>query len=266
MAELDGPGVATEGLARICIAIATCGAITKGTGVVSEATGTCGAETIITRRLDGSGAGIAESVATCIACGSCEGGMALDGITCAVIGICTEKIITITDSMDGIVGFGDGSVALECTSTGCEHCSGITRVTGAACVPIGICGDEISTTSDHSGAGASTNGLAITCIDYASCSGGLVRDGAECEATGTCGAAITTVIDRTGAPAGFGVGIVGSEHTSTAGAFCREITMAIGEMFVLTGLFGERIITTEPTGGSGVENDASGTIYTACAF
>jgi len=209
MEELDGPGVVTEELARICTAIAICGAITKGIGVVSEATGTCGAETIITGRLDGSGAGNAESVATCIACGSCEGGMALDGITCVAIGICTGKIITITDSMDGIDGFGGGSVALECTCTVCEHCSGIIRVIGAACARIGICGDEIITTSDHSGAGASTDGLAITCIDFASCSGGLVRDGAECEATGTCGAAITTVTDCTGAPAGFGAGIAG---------------------------------------------------------
>jgi len=69
------------------------------------------------------------------------------------IGTCGARTGSIIVSMAEPIGDGDDSGALVCTFIACEPCTEITRDTGGACDPTGICGGAIITTSDPVGSG-----------------------------------------------------------------------------------------------------------------
>jgi len=94
--------------------------------------------------------------------------MVHDGTMCELTGTSTVGTTTTIVCMGARVGRGEGSDALECTSTDCAPCIEITRDTGEESDPIGICGAETITTGGRDGSGVDTAELDVTCIVCAS--------------------------------------------------------------------------------------------------
>jgi len=268
MADIAGPGDATDVWECTCTGCELCTAITRVIGAEFDLTGICGEETIITRDHVGSGDVIAALVAICTACASFVDGMDLDGTMYAHTGTCTVVTITTTIFMDEHDGLGDDTAALAFTSIASEHCTGITRVIGAACVPTGTCGEEITTTSVLAGSGPTGTAKLVDTDTVCECTNASqARTGETFEVIGICIDATTTIITFTEDTDGLGAVTAALVCICTACEPCIEITKDIGERSALTGTCGEGTITTNdhvgsggiPTGGL----DATGTDF-AC--
>jgi len=169
MVAINGGGDGSVALACTCTVCAPCIGITKAIGAACAPTGTCGVAIITTVDLVGSGATATEkSAGISTDSVSTVGGQAAIGIMYAVIGICTDAIITITTFMAGTSGCGVVTDALACTGIVCAPCTAIIKGIGDVSGLTGICGVEIIITNAHAGSGAGTDVLHVIFTDFES--------------------------------------------------------------------------------------------------
>jgi len=252
MDERDGRGVVTAASGSICIAIATCGEITKATGAVCDPIGISGDEIITTDVRDGAGADTGEFIDICIACESCDGGLAVAGQLSASTGTSFEGTITTTGCMGEPVGSGEDTGELVCTCTATVPSGEITRDIGVESDLIGICGGRIITTALAGGSGEPIVGLDDICTDCEFSAAGMAHVGEMCAATGISTVATITTIRTMVATAGPGAGSVALAHTCTACERSIVITRDIGGVSVPTGICTAGMPTTSELVGSGV--------------
>jgi len=153
--------------------------------------------------------------------------------------------------MADINGVGVCIGKLVCTFTVCELCIATIKDIGGEFDRTGICGVEITITSDRVGSGAGTAESAAICTDSAFTAAGMGPGGTRCAATGTCIAVITTITVSTDALGGPGAdsGALGS--TCIGCELCIGITRDIGVEYVPIGTCGVAITTTGDLVGSG---------------
>jgi hypothetical protein len=151
------------------------------------------------------------------------------------------------------------------TATVCAHSTETIRVNGDVFALTGTCGAKITTTSVLGGSGVVTNGSVATSIGCERTSVGLAQSGFVSVLIGTSTARTTTTIACTVAPSGVGVATGALACTCIDTASCTEITRAIGDEFVRTGISGGIIITTSDLVGRGDGIVALADIYTECA-
>jgi len=168
--------------------------------------------------------------------------------------------------MADINGVGVYIGKLVCTFTVCELCIATIKDIGGEFDRTGICGVEITITSDRVGSGAGTAELAAICTDSAFTAAGMGPGGTRCAATGTCIAVITTITVSTDALGGPGAdsGALGS--TCIGCELCIGITRDIGVEYVPIGTCGVVITTTGDLVGSGDVIAGLVDICTACGF
>jgi hypothetical protein len=187
------------------------------------------------------------------------------GSRCEVIGISTVETIIIITFTAAINGSGDGTGALACIYTACEHCIAITKATGAVFVHTGTSGAGTIITSDLVGSGQTiTAGLAGISTACESCAVGMAVVGTRCEVTGTCTERMRTIIGSMAEPIGSGAGTDESAYTSIACAHCTETTRDIGAASAPIGTSTAAISTISDHAGSGADTAGSAVICTVC--
>jgi len=251
MAGLSGAGAVTAELAIISTGCACSTATTKAGGAVCELTGICTDGITTTSDPSGSGASSVELADIFTDCEPSADGTGLAGTMSEATGTCGDETIITTASMVARSGDGDNIAESAIISTVCVFCIGTIKDTGAECVPTGICGDEIITTSRIAGDGVGTVESGDTCTDTASSTGGPVPSGLSFVAIGICGERTTTIIASMVELAGLGAASGALECTGIACELCTGITKATGVVFGLTGTCGDGIITTADPNGSG---------------
>jgi hypothetical protein len=252
MVAPNGVGGVIGALAFISIVCGHCTGITRDIGVAFVRIGTCGVATTTTNDLVGSGGTATKrSVGIGTGCACCDAGMVHAGTMYVVIGTCGVATITIIICTVGTGGPGADSGALVSTSTGCEHFTGITKVTGVVCEPTGTCGGGTITTSRTDGSGAGTVVLDVTCIACASYAGGTVIAGTTFVRIGICGARTITITTCMVGPNGVGVGSGALVCTCTACEPCTATTKGTGAVSARTGICGDATTTTSELAGSG---------------
>jgi hypothetical protein len=251
MDERDGRGEVTAALGSTCIAIATCGEITKAIGAVCDLIGISGDEITTTDVRGGAGADTEEFIDICIACESCDVGLAVAGQLSASTGTSFEGTITTTGCTGEPVGNGEDIGELVCTCTVTVPSGEITRDIGVESDLIGICGARIITTNLVAGSGEPIAGLDDTCTDCEFSVAGMVDVGGMCAVTGISTVATITIIHTMVATAGPGVGSVALAYTCTACERSTAITRDVGGVSVPTGICTAGTTTTSELVGSG---------------
>jgi len=127
------------------------------------------------------------------------------GTMSARTGIFGVGTTTTTTSMEDTSGCGVATDALECTSTVCAPCIGITRATGAECGLIGTCGVATNITAGRAGSGVDTVESQDIFTACGFCGVGMVPAGTTSELTGISTAEIITITNCMAEPGGLGV-------------------------------------------------------------